>query len=137
MLHKVYQINNITLTNEILISCLDNFWREIFEPKKGENHLMIQCKVNFSDNDQGYRALTYFRKVNFSDKDLFIDHVLQRLSILSDSYTTSPISEFIVSYLIRDGVCDKTNRSFLIDLGKKTFNHYFNNMQLPGPQATQ
>ena len=63
MLHKVYQINNITLTNEILISCIENFWREIFEPKRGENYLMIQCKVNFSENDQGNRALTYFRKI--------------------------------------------------------------------------
>lgn len=115
MLHKTYQINDITLTNEILISCLENFWQEIFEPIKETKHLMIQCKVNFSDNDQGYKSLTYFRKVNYGDKDLFIDHVSQRLTVLSDSYTTSPLSELIVSYLIREGQCDKSNRSFLVE----------------------
>jgi hypothetical protein len=131
MLQKTYQLNNITLTNEILISCLENFWQEIFEPIKDDKHLMIQCKVNFSDSDQGYKSLTYFRKVNYVDKDLFIDHVLNRLTILSDSYTTSALSELIVSYLIREGLCDKSNRSFLNEPGNKMYNHYFNNMQLP------
>jgi len=102
--NKIYSINNITLTNEILISCLENFRQEIFEPIKDDKHLIIQCKVNFSDNDQGYKSLTYFRKVNYGDKELFYDYLLQRLSILSDSYVTHPICQIIFSYIIKDGL---------------------------------
>lgn len=32
------------------------------------------CKVNFIDSELGYRTLEHLRKVNFSDKELFLEY---------------------------------------------------------------
>lgn len=53
---------------------INNFWNEIFSPliKSEDKHLMVLCKVEFSDSTLGYRTLDQLRKVNFDDKKLFI-----------------------------------------------------------------
>jgi DNA polymerase type B, organellar and viral len=129
---KSYPINNLPLTNEILASIIINFWNEIFNSVKDTNHLLILCKVNFSSNEEGYRTLGHLRKVNFNDRELFIDYLQQRLGILSDSYISHPISNIIFSYIIKDGQCLEKDRALLSDLtNKNKSSHNFNNMNLP------
>jgi hypothetical protein len=87
---KSYSINNLPLTNEILVVHVNNFWEEVFNKIKDTSHLMLLCKVNFADEELGYRTLAHLRKVNFNDKELFIDYLTQRLSILNESYMVQP-----------------------------------------------
>lgn len=125
--------NNITLTNELLVSYINNFWNEIFNDIKDTSHLMLICKVKFADNKMGYRSLGHLRKVNFDDKELFFDYLSQRLSVLNDSYMALPISisKITFSYIIKDGLASD-NRALLEDLlSKDTTSHNFNNMNLP------
>jgi len=96
-----YPINNLPITNKLLEQFITKFWEEIFISIKDTHHLLILCKVQFSDSEQGYRTLGHLRKCNFSDKELFIDYLIQRLGILSDSYITHSISNFTFSYLIQ------------------------------------
>jgi hypothetical protein len=128
---KNYSINNLTLTNEQLESYINNFWVDIFNNIKDTSHLMLMCKVQFTDEATGYRTLGNLRKVNFEDKELFIEYLTQRLSILSDSYVTLPISNIIFSYIIKEGQTTE-NRALLQDLtDRPNTNHSFNNMVLP------
>jgi DNA polymerase type B, organellar and viral len=92
---------------------------------------MLLCKVQFADEAMGYKTLGHLRKVNFSDKELFIDYLTQRLTILNDSYMVHPISNIIFSYIVKDGLCEDLDRA-LLDLNDRelTF-HSFNNMNLP------
>jgi len=130
---KSYSItNNLTLTNEILGSYINNFWIDIFNNIKDTSHLLLMCKVHFSDANLGHRTLGHLRKVNFNDRDLFIDYLTQRLSILNDSYVTAPISEITFSYVIKAGQCTDDNRALLKDLTDRSLTtHRFNNMELP------
>ena len=130
---KSYSItNNLTLTNELLGSYINHFWIDIFNNIKDTSHLLLMCKVNFSDENLGHRTLGHLRKVNFNDKDLFIDYLTQRLSILNDSYVTAPISEITFSYVIKAGQCTDDNRALLKDLTDRSLTtHRFNNMELP------
>ena len=116
---KTYSIKNLTLSNELLVTYINNFWGDILNNIKDTSHLMLMCKVQFSDETTGYRTLGHLRKVNFEDKDLFIDYLTQRLSILSDSYMTLPISNIIFSYIIKEGKCTEINRALLQDLSDK------------------
>ena len=63
---------------------------------------------------------------------LFIDYLSQRLSILSDSFITHPISNIIFSYIIKEGLTTDNNRALLQNLDDKLAStHTFNNMILP------
>ena len=129
---KTYSINNLPLTNELLVIFISKFWDEIFSSIKNTKHLLILCKVQFSDTDMGYRTLGSLRKVNYEDRDLFIDFLTQNLSILNESYMVHPILNITFSYIIKDGLCTDQNRALLTELNEKESRfHSFNNMNLP------
>ncbi len=129
---KSYNLNNLILSNEILNTYINNFWSEIFKNIKDNKHLLLMTKVYFSDETVGYRTLGHLRKVNFNDRELFIDYLSQRLTILNDSYVTHPISNITFSYIVREGLCTDNDRALLQDLTNKSLAfHHFNNMKLP------
>jgi hypothetical protein len=132
---KTYSINNLPLTNEILVSFIENFWNDIFKSIKDTNHLLILCKVNFSSTaaePEPYRTIGHLRRVNFTDKELYIEYLIQRLGILSDAYITQPISNITFSYIIKEGLCSESYRSYLENPdSKENITHNFNNLKLP------
>ena len=125
-------INKLTITNELLVLYINNFWSDIFTDIKDTNYLLLMCKVHFADDVMGYRTLGHLVKVNFDDKELYIDYLSKRLSILSDSYITHPISNITFSYIIKSGQCNDNDRALLQDLSDRSVGtHNFNNMLLP------
>jgi len=130
---QTYSItNSLTLTNDLLVSYINLFWHETFESIKDSKHLYLLCKVQFTKEELGYRTLGHLRKVNFEDKELFIDYLSQRLTILNDSYLTHSISTITFSYVIKEGHCLDKERALLSDLSNKSLcTHTFNNMVLP------
>jgi hypothetical protein len=127
-----YSINNILLTNKILSVYINKFWDDIFSSIKGENHLWLMCKVNFSESELGYRTLGHLRRVNFTDKDLFINYLSDRLEIINDSYTTLAISQITFSYIINEGLATDKDRLLLENIEDKSLTrHIFNNYRLP------
>ena len=105
---------------------------EVFIENK-ENHLFLLCKIKFEETEQGYRTLGHLVKINYEDKELFIDYLSERLTILSDSYVTHPISQMTFSYVIKSGKCLDENRTLLLQnlTDKEITSHNFNNMDLP------
>ena len=129
--YKTYSIKNgISITNHLLESYISHFWSDIFKGIEN-SHLMLMCKVQFNDEGSSYRTLGHLRKVNIDDKELFIDYLSQRLTLLNDSYISVPISNITFSYIIKDGLATN-NRKLLQDVSdtKLPF-HSFNNMELP------
>jgi hypothetical protein len=125
-----YSLNSSLLSNQILELYVTNFWNDIFSTL-GNKHLMLMCKVEFSESELGYRTLGHLRRVNFSDKELFIEYLTERLGLLTDSYTTHPISKITFSYIIKEGLATD-NRRLLQDLTDKSLTtHRFNNLNLP------
>jgi len=138
---KTYPIsNNLILTNEILGSFINNFWsdiftnfwNDIFSSIKDNKHLLLMVKVQFSESELGYRTLGDLRRVNYSDKQLFIEYLINRIGYLNESYTTLPASKITFSYIIKDGLATDKDRTLLQDLSDKSpTTHRFNNMNLP------
>lgn len=79
---QTYKLNNLILTNPLLESYINIFLirDDIFSSIKENKHLMVLCKVEFQLNDCGYKTLGELRRVNFTDKDLFIEYLLARFS---------------------------------------------------------
>ena len=127
-----YSINNVLLTNKVLSIYINKFWNDIYSQINSDNHLWIMCKVNYSEVELGYRTLGHLRRVNFNDKELFINYLSERLNILNDSYTTLSISEISFSYIINEGLASEQDRLLLQDLTDKGRTiHRFNNYNLP------
>jgi hypothetical protein len=129
---KTYTFKELTLNNEILSIYIEKFWSEVFEINK-ENHFYLLCKIKFEEIEDGYRTLGHLVKINYEDKDLFIDYLSERLGILNDSYVTHPICQRSFSYVIKTGKCQDKNRTLLLqDINDKELpTHNFNNMALP------
>jgi len=128
---QTYPLNKLLLTNEILESYITNFWNDIFTSIKDRKHLMLMVKVEFNESEVGYRTLGDLRRVNYSDKELFIEYLTLRLGLLNESYVSHPISKITFSYIIKDGLATD-NRRLLQDLTTKTSTtHRFNNLNLP------
>lgn len=72
------------------------------------------------------------RRVNFNDKELFIEYLSERLGILNDTYTSGSISEITFSYIINEGLANKKDRQLLQNLTDKSpTTHRFNNYNIP------
>lgn len=89
--------------------------KELGFNENSKNHLYLICKVKFStqyaqaENNNplgGYRTLGHLVKVNYEDKNFFIEFLTERLGALTESYTIIPITEITFSYVIMDGKCE-------------------------------
>jgi len=130
---QTYSLNNLLLTKEVLSSYVNNFWSDVFSQitDHSNKHLLLMCKVEFDNPSLGQRSLANLRKVNFSDKDLFIDYLIQRLGILTESYTTQSIKNLTFTYVIKNGLT-VDNQKYLEDHTLSlNSTHNFNNLNLP------
>jgi hypothetical protein len=123
---KSYSFNNLTLIDEFLRIYINGFWDEIFSNiVKNENkHLMLMRKVEFSDLNLGYRTLGQLRRVNFDDKELYINYLseilynIELLELDDYSHINEPLSKITFSYIIKDGLAPE-KRALLQDIKNK------------------
>ena len=128
-----YLSNHSPITKAFLTTYVRIFWEDIFSRLHKENnniHLMLMCKVEFTDPNLGYKTLGPLRKVNFTDQKLFVEFLLARIGVLSDSYTVNPVSKILFSFLVKNGIADDS-RSLLQNTDYEVKAHSYNNLQLP------
>jgi DNA polymerase type B, organellar and viral len=131
---RTYPITDLFLNKGVVSSFIQRFWNEVYSPinKTGaENHLMVLVKVQYTESELGYKTLGHLRKVNFEDRNQFVNYIVERLSILNDSYTSISVNSITFSYIIREGLATGT-RSLLLNTEDNVLSwHRFNNMNLP------
>jgi hypothetical protein len=134
ILFKTFVLSqSTTITNTILSKYINLFWKNIFSKLHSTNnnmHLLIMVKIEFKDSSMGHRTLANLRKVNFNDKELFIEFLISRLGILADSYQDTPFSKITFSYIVKEGLSDES-RLLLQSPVYEVTKHAYNNMQLP------
>jgi len=129
---QTYSLNNLLLTNETLTSYVNSFWNDIYSTIDHSNkHLLLMCKVDFKDPSLGCKSLAHLRKVNFTDKELFIDYLIERLGILNESYVVHPLSKITFTYIIKSGLATGDRNLLQDSTNTSTFTHNFNNLNLP------
>lgn len=135
-----YNTNNKTLSNEMLMLFVNKFWEDNFTvinaDPKSPKHLLLLVKIKFSsdqENEKGYRTLGHLVKVNFKDKDLFLEYLSERLGTFVDSYLSAPIEKIMFSYIEREGLISEDDSRILFKniSDKDLQKHTFNNKKLP------
>lgn len=114
---------------------INMFWDDVYKGiinKNNEAHIMLLTKVEFAEGNTGYRTLGQLRSTNYSDKELYINYIVNKLGILNESYTTSEASSIVFSYVIKGGSASG-NRALLSTTpnNKDLKWHRFNNLSLP------
>ena len=114
------KLYNIPITTTLNISTLsthiNSFWTDIFSKLESldNKHLLLLAKVRFTTGE--YRTLADLRMVNFSDKELFLDYIINRLGLLADSYKVNPVSAICFTYVVKDGLADGLHLHLLCTL---------------------
>jgi len=89
-------------------------------------------KVVFNEETLGYRTMGHLRRVNFTDKEMFIEYIIDNLGLVTESYTENPVNKIIFTYIIKDGLSTDKDRALLQDLSDKSVTtQRFNNMNIP------
>ena len=128
------KLYNIPITTTLSISTLsthiNSFWTDIFYKLESldNKHLLLLAKVRFTTGE--YRTLADLRMVNFSDKELFLDFIINRLGLLADSYQVNPVSAICFTYVVKDGLADGS-RALLQTQDYQPTTHVFNSMKIP------
>jgi hypothetical protein len=132
---KSYDLSTAPMLDKSLLRKITNqFWNEIFTNELHNKHLLILCKVHYTEDEDfnGYKTLGHLLSVNNSDKDKLIEYLVARLGILSEGYTSNYISKIAFTYIIKDGLANETHLQSFTDLSdKKVSGHSFNNYILP------
>ena len=94
------------------------------------------CKVQYLDNGSTesniFKTIAPLRRVEFKDKDLFIDYLTERLGILIESYNPQSVSRIVFTYVIKEGEVSTDDRLLLQDSTDKDLPVYvFNKIKLP------
>nr|YP_010170417.1 DNA polymerase [Phanerochaete carnosa]QRZ60399.1 DNA polymerase [Phanerochaete carnosa] len=132
--NKTYELPQSTpITKDVISGCVTMFWEDVYKTLYINNnniHLLLMCKVEFTDKSVGYKTLADMRKVNWSDREAFEDYLINRLGLLSDSYAVDPVDKIIFTYIVKDGIADDS-RSLLHVPKYEVKAHSYNNMVLP------
>ena len=126
-------VKGAVLTPQLISLFLNTFWVQMFRYiAKNDQHLLMIVKVRFAaeNGDGAYRSLTPLRRVNYEDRTLYIEYVIDRLGILADSYTVEPISEIFIEYIEQQGKAADTDKN-LKEAEYTVKSHTYNNYQLP------
>lgn len=131
ILIQQYKLLESTILNSATLSqYINTFWSYIFsvQSNKDNIHFLILCKVQFDNLET--RTLAHMRRVNFSDRELFIEYLVSRLGVLNDNYRDTPIIALTFNYKICDGLA--AGDRMLTKSEEYTVTKYnYNNMQLP------
>ena len=135
-LQKFYRLsdgtNALTLNPQTLQIFIRKFWQEVYLPLNtqftGNVHLLLIVKVqkNNGPDDVDFRSLAHQKMVNYQDLDLFTEYLINRVGLLSDSYTVENWDSLIFSYFIQTGKAPET-RNLILNNDNK--NPVFNNKQ--------
>ena len=118
-----------TINATTLTSSINSFWNDVFTSTiQNNHHLLLLCKVQFINKE--HRTLAEMRKVNYGDKELFINFLISRLGILNDNYKDTAIINISFHYIVRDGLAD--DERALLNQQEYTVTKYsYNNMNIP------
>lgn len=134
ILNKSYDLpSTLDMTQDVLKTYIKSFWYDVFLPLHNSNsniHLMLMCKIGYKQVNIEYKTIADLRRVNFGDRELFAQYLVDRLGILIDSYDIKSCTSITFTYVISDGLADDS-RQLLHPEKYELSTHSFNSYKLP------
>ena len=117
----VFNIKNKVFTKILFESKFNTFWEKIEQEFSGNNHMFILFKVKYIGSD--YVTIGKLQRLNFSDKDWYLNWIINNMILKSEYYNETPIVSFLFSYGFKN---EKLSEKETINF-KVNFQKYENN----------
>jgi len=117
----LFNINNKVFTKILFEKIFNQFWNSIFFQFTDNNHMFILFKVKYTNSD--FSTIGKIQRINKSDKNWYIDFILENMKFKSEYYNETQIESFIFSYGFKNMIIQ--NKDTLND--NVTFQKYKNN----------
>ena len=105
-------------------SKFNNFWKDIQSSFNNKNYLFILFKIKYVNND--FVTIGKLQKLNITDKDWYINWIIDNMEFKSEYYNETQIDSIIFSYGFKKGHIPEKDR---IDTNIKSIT--INDMKLP------
>jgi hypothetical protein len=123
------KINNVLLSNSLLKTFINRFWKEIFK-KVEDSFLILLFKIKYQNI--GWRTISNAQKVQYKDLKNIQDIFKYNLELKVNEYYTTPALELSISYIKIPQNKIKNNKSKLITIeNHKTESFKFFGYSLP------
>jgi DNA polymerase type B, organellar and viral len=111
-------------TTSLFKNKFNKFWKDILSEFNENNHLFIILKIKYVNND--FVTIGKLQRLNFSDKDWYIDFIIENIKFKSEYYNETQIEEIIFSYGFKKGTIPNKN-----NLNQDVKSVIINNINLP------
>jgi hypothetical protein len=117
----VIDINNKIFSRTLFERIFNKFWKTIESNFTNNNHMFILFKVKYINNE--FASIGKIQRLNKSDKDWYINWIINNMEFKSEYYNETQIESIIISYGFKDEkIADKN-----IIKSNLSFQNYNNN----------
>lgn len=97
-----FNMNYQIFTKELFEKFFNRFWNNIYEKLNESNHMFILFKVKYQGSE--YTTIGNLQRLNLSDKDWYINWIINNMIYKSEYYNETPIESIIFSYGFKDEI---------------------------------
>ena len=119
-----FNINNRIFTKNLFENIFSKFWKGIENKFTDHNHMFILFKIKYVNGE--FATIGSLQRINNSDKDWYINWIINNMEFKSEYYNETQIEQFIISYGFKDGKIGNKN----ISVSNLSFQNYKNNKLL-------
>ena len=102
-----FDINNKIFSKTLFESIFNKFWKTIETKFTNNNHMFILFKVKYINNE--FASIGKIQRLNKSDKDWYINWIINNMEFKSEYYNETQIDSFIISYGFKEGIISEKN----------------------------
>jgi len=113
-----FNMNYQIFTKELFEKFFNRFWNNIYEKLNESNHMFILFKVKYQGSE--YTTIGNLQRLNLSDKDWYINWIINNMIYKSEYYNETPIESIIFSYGFKDEIV-QVRETFKTDLNFQNF----------------
>jgi DNA polymerase type B, organellar and viral len=118
---QTFRINNKVFTKILFENMFNRLWSQVGNKFTDHNHMFILFKIKYVNGE--FATIGNLQRINNSDKDWYINWIINNMEFKSEYYNETQIESFIFSYGFKDGkIKNKT-----ISKSNLTFQNYKNN----------
>jgi hypothetical protein len=96
-----FYLNNKIFSKTLFNKFFNSFWNKALLEFSNNNHMFILFKIKYKGSD--YSTIGTLQKLNKTDKDWYIDFILNNMEFKSEYYNETQIESFIISYGFKKG----------------------------------
>ena len=93
---------NRVWTKSLFESKVNVFWNRIEDQFNEQNHMFLLLKIKYNNND--YVTIGNLQRLNKSDKQWYIDYIIENMKFKSEYYNETQIESLIFSYGFKTGI---------------------------------